>query len=47
MTDELLTLKKTLSSKIENRKGLQKQTEYERDKVLNERGKRYEVTRNA
>ena len=47
LTDELLTLKKTLSSEIENRKGLQKQTESERDKVLNERGKRYEVARNA
>ena len=47
LTDELLTLKKTLSSEIENRKGLQKQTESEREKVLNERGERYEVTRNA
>lgn len=47
LTDELLTLKKTLSSEIENRKGLQKQTDSEREKVLNERGKRYEVTRNA
>ena len=39
LTIELLTLKKTLSSEIENRKGLQKQTDSEREKVLNERGK--------
>ena len=47
LTDELLTLKKTLSAEAENRKELQKQTESERKKFLNERGKRYDANRNA
>lgn len=47
LTDKLLTLKKTLSAEAENTKELQKQTESEINKSLNERGKIYDANINT